>query len=237
MARRQGRAGGWYAECVSDTRHSRGEELVPHIRHLVRGPARRRTLGLLLILILAGGATGFIGRRLLDQGYSSVAAPVSAGIPGWFVLPTSSPAATPALSPRPSSAPSARPTPAPSPPIQATPAPTAVTAAAHPAALNPAQTVATWYRYVADGAFDNAYALWSDAMRSDFPRQSNLDGRWDDTAQVTVNQLYVAEQTASTAKVQVDFIETKDSGATRRFVGWWDLALIDGRWLLDHPNF
>ena len=103
--------------------------------------------------------------------------------------------------------------------------------------LNPAQTVSTWYRYVADGAFDSAYALWSDRMRGDFPRQSNLDGRWDDTAQVTFNQLYVAEQTPSTAKVQVDFVETKTSGATRRFVGWWDLVLVDGRWLLEHPNF
>jgi hypothetical protein len=115
--------------------------------------------------------------------------------------------------------------------------PTAVTAAAHPAGLDPAQTVATWYGYVADGAFDSAYALWSARMRAGYPRQPNLDDRWDDTSRVTFNQLYFAERTASTAKVQVDFIETKESGATRRFIGWWDLVLVDGRWLLDHPNF
>jgi len=232
---------------------------VPHIHQLDPGPrrpvgvgpvpatrtsqARRRLALLVLISVIIPGAAGFLGMRMLGQDDGSAAAPVSVGTPGGFIVPTSSPAPTPtpsrtpAASPRASSAPSVRPTPVPSVPTVATPVPTAITAAAHPAALNPAQTVATWYRYVADGAFDSAYALWSDAMRRDFPRQSNLDARWDDTAQVTFNQLYVAEQTAATAKVQVDFIETKDSGATRRFVGWWDLVLVDGRWLLDHPNF
>jgi hypothetical protein len=212
------------------------------VRHI---GGRRRLLLLLLLVMLVPGVAGFFGARMLDQGERSASAPVAVGSPGGFVLPTTSPRAIPLPSPRLTPAPSTRATSAPRPTVAplaplappAPPAPAAITAAAHPAEMNPGQTIATWYRYVAEGAFDSAYALWSARMRGDYPRQPNLDGRWDDSAAVTFNQLYVAEQTASTVKVQVDFIETKDSGATRRFVGWWDLVLVDGRWLLDHPNF
>ena len=104
-------------------------------------------------------------------------------------------------------------------------------------AITPDQTVATWYSYVEDGEFDAAYALWSNRMKANFERQGNLDNRWRDTADVTFTQLYVVEQTQTTAKVQVDFIETKDDGASRRFIGWWDLVRSGDGWLLDHPNF
>ena len=102
---------------------------------------------------------------------------------------------------------------------------------------SPADSVAAWYAYVENGQFDEAYGLWSPRMKGNFPRQGNLDGRWANTADVTIHELYVAEQTATTAKVQIRFTETYDAGGSRQFTGWWDLVLIDGRWYLDNPTF
>jgi hypothetical protein len=47
----------------------------------------------------------------------------------------------------------------------------------------------------------------------------------------------VAEQGATTATVQANFVETYDSGSSRRFVGYWELILVDGRWLLNAPTY
>jgi hypothetical protein len=104
-------------------------------------------------------------------------------------------------------------------------------------AITPDQTVATWYSLVEDGQFDAAYGLWSDRMRAGFPREGNLDNRWRDTADVSFTQLYVVEQTQTTAKVQVEFVETKDNGSSRRFIGWWELVRSGDGWLLDQPHF
>ena len=43
---------------------------------------------------------------------------------------------------------------------------------------------------------------------------------------------------AGTANVAVDLIEYRESGPSpRRFVGDWDLVLVDGRWLMSDPDF
>lgn len=104
-------------------------------------------------------------------------------------------------------------------------------------AVTPDQTVATWYSYVVNGDFDAAYALWSDRMKANFPREGNLDNRWRDTAQVSINQIYVTQQSGSSANVFIDFVETKENGSSRRFVGSWDLVRSGDGWLLDNPNF
>ncbi|HEX2222302.1 MAG TPA: hypothetical protein VHK06_07235, partial [Candidatus Limnocylindria bacterium] len=65
----------------------------------------------------------------------------------------------------------------------------------------------------------------------------NLDLRWRDTADVNILQIYVARQTATTASVQIDFIETKENGSSRRFIGWWELIRSGDGWLLDQPHF
>jgi hypothetical protein len=37
--------------------------------------------------------------------------------------------------------------------------------------------------------------------------------------------------------VQANFTETYDSGSSNRFVGYWRLVRVDGRWLLDDPTY
>lgn len=122
-----------------------------------------------------------------------------------------------------------RPTASPQPPA-ATPAPIAVVGAPHDA-------VAAFYRFVARGDFDAAYALWSDRMKATYPRQGNLDDRFADTAEITFSQLFVADQSATTATVQANFTERYDSGSSQNFTGYWKLVRVDGAWLLDEPTY
>jgi hypothetical protein len=74
-------------------------------------------------------------------------------------------------------------------------------------------------------------------MRTTYPRTANLDDRFDETSSIAFQQLYVAEQTADRATVQANFTETYESGASRQFVGYWRLVLVDGSWLLDEPHY
>ena len=74
-------------------------------------------------------------------------------------------------------------------------------------------------------------------MKATYPRQANLDDRFDQTADITFSQLSVARQTASSATVQANFTETYDGGSSRGFIGYWNLVWVDGRWLLDAPTY
>lgn len=209
-----------------------------------RGSDRRRTP-----LLLAAGAVllaiiGFVGAQMLDN--DDPFAGVVVGEPRGEVF-GSTPEPTPAPTRRPTAEPTVQPTlaPTPAPIAAATPAPVAPPPPAAPPptpvivamAITPDQTVAAWYSLVEDGQFDAAYGLWSDRMRAGFPREGNLDNRWRDTADITFTQLYVAEQTQTTAKVQVEFVETKENGSSRRFIGWWELVRSGDGWLLDQPHF
>jgi hypothetical protein len=105
------------------------------------------------------------------------------------------------------------------------------------AVAQPEDSVAAFYGNVADGNFDAAYALWSDRMKATYPRQENLDDRFDETAGITFHQLRLVDRTGGTATVQANFTETYDSGASREFIGYWELVQVDGRWLLDAPHY
>ena len=133
--------------------------------------------------------------------------------------------------PAPASAPPSVPPPAPTDP--STPVPTPVIVVAD----SPDAAVAAFYRNVVAGDFDAAYALWSDRMKATYPREGNLDERFDETADISFSELFTAERTDTTAVVQANFTETYDSGASRAFVGYWRLVLVDGRWLLDEPHY
>lgn len=74
-------------------------------------------------------------------------------------------------------------------------------------------------------------------MRAAYPRQENLDLRFDETASIDFQQLFVAEGAGDSAAVQANFAETYDSGSSRQFVGYWRLVRVDGRWLLDEPSY
>jgi hypothetical protein len=101
----------------------------------------------------------------------------------------------------------------------------------------PDDAVAAFYARVVDGDFDGAYALWSDRMKSTYPRRENLDERFAATASIAFSQLEVVEQSAGTATVQANFTERYDGGGSREFIGYWRLVRLDERWLLDEPNY
>jgi len=236
-------------------------EPVPPRRVAAAVPAPRRRPRMLLPLAAAAimllGVVGFVGGSVLDlpPGLGLIGQPVAEALgptpepdatpserPTPAVTPRPTREPTPEPTPPPTPEPTPQPTPAPTPPPtpQPTPAPTPVPAvAAQPVAatITPDEAVALWYDHVEDGRFDAAYAMWSERMKAQFERQYNLDGRWDDTADVNILRLWVVEQTRSWAAVQIDFIETKESGATRRFFGWWELVRSGDGWLLDQPHF
>jgi hypothetical protein len=158
-------------------------------------------------------------------------------------VPPASPTPTATASSTPTQ-PTLPPTPTPLPPTPTpelappppTPAPEAPQVAAPDGTLA-AETVERWYRLVSSQQFEAAYALWSERMKSDFPRQGNLDNRWASTAGVTIHSLQVVEWSESRASVAIDFTETSRSGSERRFRGSWELVWVDGQWLLDQPHF
>ncbi|MBW3612605.1 MAG: protein kinase [Chloroflexi bacterium] len=218
-----------------------------------RREPRRRGLpvwaaGAAALLVLA--VVGWSTMRLLGGGDAGVDEPVSpldiiVGVPGGEAEePTDSPSPTPDPTPTaspPSPTPSPEPIPdpttaqAPAPnPAPTTPAP----AAAGPVALaGPDDAVAAFYRFVTDGAFDAAYALWSAHMKATYPRQENLDDRFANTASITFSQLSVASRSGDAATVQANFTERYDGGGSREFIGYWRLVRVDGSWLLDEPNY
>jgi hypothetical protein len=183
---------------------------------------------------------------------------VVAGAPDGQVIPEATPPwrPSPTAEPTPEAIPSIAPLPAatdapvamPAPIAVATPAPQAATtpSSAPPvseppvvvaAMAGPDDSVAAFYAHVVAARFDEAYALWSPTMRATYPRQANLDERFDETASIEFSQLSVAEQGPTSATVQANFIETSDAGSSREFVGYWRLVLVDGRWLLDAPHY
>ena len=150
--------------------------------------------------------------------------------------PTPTPGATATPAPAPTAAPPSAPPSVGPPPatVPSTPVPTAAVVAVVGA---PEAAVATFYRHVVAGEFDAAYAVWSERMKSTYPRDGNLDERFDQTADITFSELFTAERTDTTAVVQANFTETYDSGGSRNFIGYWRLVLVDGRWLLDEPHY
>ena len=212
---------------------------------------RRRVLPV-AIALLGLAIAGYIGGRAIASNatverHVPAQGPVVPSIqPGGaaftVVTPTPSPVATarPTPVPTPSPLPTRSPTPVPrsAPAIPtAPPSAPAPTTAAAPAAKSPADSVASFYADVTAGRFDAAYALWSQRMKAAYPRQANLDDRFAQTADISFSALYVARQTASSATVQANFTETYDGGSSRHFVGYWDLVLVGGRWLLDAPTY
>ena len=100
--------------------------------------------------------------------------------------------------------------------------------------------MARFYRLVVEERFDEAAALWTAEMRERYPPAGNIDGRFAPTTDIELvrNEIVAMDVTAGTANVAVDIIEYRESGPSpRRFVGDWDLVLVDGRWLMSDPDF
>jgi serine/threonine-protein kinase len=240
---------------VEAVRAGEGRPRSPHLRSRSPGAPDRRpsrtprrpaalvTLAVLAgIALLAGGwmweslrggadglpgvVVGSPGGAIIEELASSTARPTERA------TATAAPSATAAATPAPSSAPPAPPAATPAPPA-ATPAPTAVVVAA----TEPDDAVAAFYGYVEAQRFDEAYALWSERMKAAYPREPNLDERFADTADISFTELRVASRSGNAATVQANFRETYRSGAARDFIGYWQLVLVDGRWLLDQPTY
>ena len=74
-------------------------------------------------------------------------------------------------------------------------------------------------------------------MKANYPRQGNLDDRWDDTAEVRMDQLFIAEQSPSYAVVQANFTEVYEDGSSVYRVGYWELVMGPDGWLLEAPHY
>lgn len=218
------------------------------------GERRRRAVAAAALLALAV-LTVFLLPRSMAEIAASPSPSIIIGTAGGVVISQGEPSAAPAAeSSTPSAAPTDTPVATPGPPtvVPATAPATggsprpiaapAATAAPQPtsvaiAVAGPADAVGAFYAHVVAGSFDAAYSLWSEGMRAAYPRQENLDQRFDETASIDFQQLFVAEQAGDSAAVQANFTETYESGASRQFVGYWRLVRVDGRWLLDAPSY
>jgi hypothetical protein len=199
----------------------------------------------------------FVGGRWLDE---SIGAAAPTPTPSIVVGELDGAVVTPAPTPDPMSptpAPTAVPTPPPTSVAVATPAPTAVPATPAPVtpppatpapatpiptavvavAADPTEVVARFYGHAVDEEFDAAYALWSERMEAAFPREENLDGRFDETTAISFTQLRTVAVDGDSAIVQANFIETYESGGSREFIGYWELVLVGEAWLLDFPHY
>jgi cell division septation protein DedD len=215
-------------------------------------------LGLILLLSLAtvaiiavvgGGRSEARIPGLHEPSLLAVVPTISPSTPPSASLATQppSPQATPEPSPEPTAAPTSAPTPVPPPAATPRPAPTSPPApratpapTSAPVPGGPADTVARFYRLVAADRFDDAAALWTRAMRDRYPPEQYIDGRFAPTTAIDLrrNEVIAINRAAGTATVAVDLVEYRASGPSpRRFVGDWDLVLVDGRWLMNDPDF
>jgi hypothetical protein len=211
---------------------------------------RNRAIAWGLAALTLVGVALYAGTRQSDQAALPVRTPEAVGgavIPTHDEVaeapstpqPTATPAPTPTAIPEPTPVPTAVATPAPTEaPVVAIETPPSAPAPGTASAVgDPAAAVLSFYEAVAGGEFDAAYALWNERMRAAYPREPNLDSRFDETAEISFSQLSVAEQSGDSATVQANFTETAESGSSRQFIGYWRLVLVDGRWLLDEPHY
>ncbi|HEX2194800.1 MAG TPA: protein kinase [Candidatus Limnocylindria bacterium] len=212
-----------------------------------RRPAWILFAGLLLLL----GVAGYAGQRWLtdlEPGPSTPGAAVAESATATASATAEEATPVPTPTPRPTPERTARPaTPAPTPvptPVPATPVPTPPPAPVTPspaqvatAALSAPETVGRFYGLVTDGAFDEAYALWSDRMKATYPRRENLDQRFANTAAIQIHRLDLLSEGGGRAVVGIAFTETYEGGSSRHFDGSWELVQVGGRWLLDAPHF
>ena len=191
------------------------------------------------LLASGGDGSGTLGGGPSESGGVVVIGPSASSdpMPGiQSALPSFAPSPSPTASPKPVVTPP--PTPAPTP--RPTPRPTSPPSAGPTApARDPAETVARFYSLVAAHRFDEAARLWSSRMRQEYPPSGNIDGRFAQTTAIDIQTLDIRSQSlpGRSAVVFVDLIESRESGAPRRFRGTWDLVLTSSGWLMDEPHF
>jgi serine/threonine-protein kinase len=168
-------------------------------------------------------------------------------------VPSPSAAATPSPAPDPTPSPTAEPTPSPAvtfPPREAlppiigptpTPAPTprATSASTTTASTSgPAGAVVDFYDAVEEHDWDRAISRWSPSMQERYPVDEWLIGRFRPTTRIDITRLSTLSVDGDRARVAVTLVEYRTvEPSPRTLSGAWDLVRIDGRWLLDDPDF
>jgi len=218
-------------------------------------PAGLAAAALAIVLLIAGTVGGIVvlggGNREAGGVASETFSPAESGDVAVVPLsssthsplptPLATPVATASPTPIPTAAPTERPVVRPSPRATARPTakptPRPAVAVAGPA-RDPAETVARFYSLVERHDYDAAAALWSPRMRREYPPSRYIDGRFDATTRIDINRLRIQRMSVSsrTAVVSIDITEYRSSGSARRWVGTWDLVLINGAWLMDDPH-
>jgi hypothetical protein len=111
-------------------------------------------------------------------------------------------------------------------------------AAPEPAeAVDPVAAVVSFYSLAEQHEFDRAAQLWSARMRANYPPGENIVGRFGSTERLTLRSadILVLDEAAGHATVAIDLVE-QVGGASRRFVGTWQLVRGPDGWLLDQPS-
>jgi hypothetical protein len=138
-----------------------------------------------------------------------------------------------------SAGPSSQPPPSPPAATQAPPMRTARPAPSPVSVLSaPSAAVVAFYDAVEAHDWGTAIGLWSASMQRRYPPGEWLIGRFSRTTRIDVLSVHRVAFSQSTARVAVSIREYRTvAPSPRRFVGSWDLVLVDGRWLLDRPHF
>jgi hypothetical protein len=236
-------------------------------RSLRRPAVSDRHLGVLLVLValllamlfLSAIRFGPLGALRGPAVGDAPTATALAVVPASLSAPSATPSASPALDPG-STAPTRAPvtpvpvTPAPataagptsaSPTPAATPVPTArsvPTPRPTPAPIAglsaPSAAVVAFYNAVEAHDWDTAISLWSASMQRRYPPDEWLIARFSRTTRIDILSVHRVMSSATRATVAVTIREYRTvEPSPRRFVGDWDLILVDGRWLLDDPDF
>jgi hypothetical protein len=196
-----------------------------------RAPARL-VAALALLVAFVGGSLVFAGAPPASVAPLAVATATPATTVA-VLASTGSPA--PAAQPE-RAEPTAEPTPQPTPDptAQATIAPTPDAVAA--VSGDPAGTIVAFYQLISGHDYAAASGLWSDRMRSSYPPQTNIWGRFDSTRSIVARSASLVSANPGSAAVAVDLIETRTDGSVRHWVGTWYLVRSASVWLLDQPG-
>jgi hypothetical protein len=165
------------------------------------------------------------------------ARPPSPSMRGATASPAPSPTPAPTSRATPTLEPTARPTPEPTPRPTARPTPVVTP---RPEISPAAAAVLDFYNAVTVHDWETAIALWSPSMQERYPPQEYLIDRFARTTEIDITRLRTISMDADAgrARVAVSLVEHRSiEPSPRTFVGAWDLVLVDGRWLLNDPDF
>ena len=101
--------------------------------------------------------------------------------------------------------------------------------------LGPQLAVARFYEAVAAHDFVGAAALWTPAMRANYPPATYIDDRFAGTKQINLRTDRVVSASGGVAAVYVDLVEHTAAGV-QHWVGTWQLVQTPAGWLLDKPD-